>query len=316
MNRTTPPSMPLVSIIIPAYNSAAYVADAITSALAQTYPQREVIVIDDGSTDDTVGILKSFGDQIRWESMPNGGAPKARNRGLAISRGEVIQFLDADDLLSPHKLARQTPALMESGATAVFCEGIEITMGQPDRPALPDKGTIDADPVIAALGINPGTAAGLHWKRDLIAIGGFREDLPCAQDRDLHLRLAVHAERWEFMPEVLITSRRREGSISSSTVRVYEQYRKILPPLLDELRTQGRLTPERKKAFARFLANAARNCVRSGAPQLAQEYFLSAQQLCPQAVRDSFGPALRGVAALIGPMAACRLSQLARKFSR
>ena len=79
---------PLVSIIIPCYNAEKYVGEAIESALAQTYPNKEVIVIDDGSTDGSLQVIKSFGHRIRWETGPNRGGSAARNRGIELARGE------------------------------------------------------------------------------------------------------------------------------------------------------------------------------------------------------------------------------------
>ena len=95
----------LVSIIIPCYNAEKYLNQAVDSALAQTYPHCEVIVIDDGSTDGSLEILKKYHQLIRWETGPNQGGCAARNRGLEIANGEWIQFLDADDMLHPEKIA-------------------------------------------------------------------------------------------------------------------------------------------------------------------------------------------------------------------
>jgi glycosyltransferase involved in cell wall biosynthesis len=92
---------PLVSIVMPCFNNEAYVAEAIDSALGQTYDNIEVIVIDDGSTDGSLDIIRSYGDRITWRTGPNEGACAARNKGLALARGEFIKFLDADDILLP-----------------------------------------------------------------------------------------------------------------------------------------------------------------------------------------------------------------------
>lgn len=97
-------NQPLVSVIIPCYNAERWVAAAIESALGQTYPRTEVIVIDDGSTDRSPEIIKRFCRQITAVSTPNRGPSAARNTGFGIARGEWIQFLDADDLLHPEKL--------------------------------------------------------------------------------------------------------------------------------------------------------------------------------------------------------------------
>jgi glycosyltransferase involved in cell wall biosynthesis len=110
-----------VSVVIAAYNSEAYIAEAIESVLGQTLPPSEVIVIDDGSTDGTSGILARFADRITALTQTNSGQAVAVNKGLAMARGELIGFCDADDLWTSRKLEMQL-ALLErnSDVEAVF----------------------------------------------------------------------------------------------------------------------------------------------------------------------------------------------------
>jgi glycosyltransferase involved in cell wall biosynthesis len=96
-----------VSILIPCHNAEKWVAQAIESALAQTWPEKEVLVVDDGSTDRSLQVIRSFGDRIRWETGPNRGGNVARNRLLTLARGEWLQYLDAGDYLLPEKIERQ-----------------------------------------------------------------------------------------------------------------------------------------------------------------------------------------------------------------
>ena len=111
---------PLVSILIPAYNSAPWLAATLQSAFAQTHPRTELIVIDDGSTDATLAIARSFAAQgVRVATQPNSGASAARNHALRLAQGEYIQFLDADDLLAPDKIALQLAALSAALPLAV-----------------------------------------------------------------------------------------------------------------------------------------------------------------------------------------------------
>src|SRR5208282_807303 len=99
---------PLVSILIPAYNAEAWIADTIRSALAQTWPRKEIIVVDDGSTDGTLAAAKRFESEgILVVAQPNQGAAAARNKAYSLCSGDYIQWLDADDLLSPDKIAKQ-----------------------------------------------------------------------------------------------------------------------------------------------------------------------------------------------------------------
>src|SRR5580692_7261445 len=98
----------LVSILIPCFNAEKWVAQAIESALAQTWPKKEVFVVDDGSTDASLEIIRHFDGRVRWETGPNRGGGAARNRLLQLAGGEWLQYLDADDFLLPQKLERQS----------------------------------------------------------------------------------------------------------------------------------------------------------------------------------------------------------------
>jgi glycosyltransferase involved in cell wall biosynthesis len=105
---------PLVSILIPARNAEEWIAETLHSAMAQTWPRKEIIVVDDGSTDRTLAVAEVFASQgVRVVTQENQGAAAARNVALMLSEGEYIQWLDADDLLAPDKIARQMEALGE-----------------------------------------------------------------------------------------------------------------------------------------------------------------------------------------------------------
>jgi glycosyltransferase involved in cell wall biosynthesis len=98
---------PRVSVIVPAFNAARTIRDAVASVFAQTYRDFEVIVVDDGSTDGTCAALEAWRDRVSYVAQPNGGPGRARNTGIGRARGEFVAFLDADDLWLPHKLERQ-----------------------------------------------------------------------------------------------------------------------------------------------------------------------------------------------------------------
>ncbi|GAC1679918.1 MAG: hypothetical protein PVS2B2_17930 [Candidatus Acidiferrum sp.] len=107
---------PLVSILIPAYNAREWIEDTVRSAVAQTWKRTEIIVVDDGSTDSTLAVLEKFKSQgVRVITQKNQGAATARNTALSLSQGDYIQYLDADDLLSPDKIAKQVEALRGGG---------------------------------------------------------------------------------------------------------------------------------------------------------------------------------------------------------
>ncbi len=104
---------PVVSVIIPTYNFAQFIAEAIDSALAQTVPVGEILVVDDGSTDDTRAVVDRYGDQVRYIAQANAGVCAARNRGVSESSGEYIAFLDADDIWAPTKIGKQLAKFSE-----------------------------------------------------------------------------------------------------------------------------------------------------------------------------------------------------------
>ncbi len=113
---------PLISVTIPVYNTERYLAEAVESVLAQTYRPLEVIVIDDGSTDSSAAIIKSFAPLVTYLYQPNAGSSAARNRGASISKGEYLAFLDADDLWVEGKLEMQMRAFQQNPQIeAVFC---------------------------------------------------------------------------------------------------------------------------------------------------------------------------------------------------
>lgn len=126
----------LVSVIIPTYNRAHLITNALNSVRNQTYRPIELLVVDDGSEDDTESVVRSWiaihaseGFAVRYLHQRNGGAPVARNHGLVESRGEFIQFLDSDDLLLPHKLERQVDALLQiPDASYVWSERVHVQL--------------------------------------------------------------------------------------------------------------------------------------------------------------------------------------------
>lgn len=203
----------LVSVIIPCYNSASYIAQAIESALDQSYPSVEVIVVDDGSTDTSLDVIRSFGDRIHWKSTSNHGACHARNEGLSLARGEYIQFLDSDDALLPASIEDRIEAF-DDETDAVFGNSQDID--QAGRPiALWPDSTHDhwpcEDICYYIIHENIQTMQPLHRRKNLYEIGGWDEALPCGQEPNLHLRLACHGHRFRHI-DAVVSLRRHHGS--------------------------------------------------------------------------------------------------------
>jgi glycosyltransferase involved in cell wall biosynthesis len=115
---------PLVSILVPAYNAQQWIADTLESALAQTWPKKEIIVVDDGSSDRTLQIARQFASKtVRVITQPNQGASVARNTAFALCQGDYIQWLDADDLLDPHKVEKQLRKLDDCSSSRTLLSG-------------------------------------------------------------------------------------------------------------------------------------------------------------------------------------------------
>lgn len=141
---------PLVSIIIPCHNAGRWLAETLESALAQTWTNQEIILINDGSTDDSLAVARPFAEQgVRIIDQPNRGASAARNHGLRLARGDFIQFLDADDLLSPEKISRQIGLLQSRPTdTLASCAWGRFTTGPAtaafvDEPVFHDFTAVD-----------------------------------------------------------------------------------------------------------------------------------------------------------------------------
>lgn len=200
--------MPRVSVIIPTYNRAALVKEAVASVLAQTYRDFELLVVDDGSTDGTPEALAAFGEEIRVLPRPGrGGVSAARNAGMAAAQGEWLAFLDSDDLWLPEKLARQM-AFMEAHPQLLLSQTEEIWVRRrvrvnPPRTHRKEGGRIFLRSLERCL-VSP-SAVVLH-RRLFDDHGGFDEDLPAAEDYDLWLRLGWRYEVG-LLPEPLIIKR-------------------------------------------------------------------------------------------------------------
>ena len=119
-------NQPLISVIVPAYNSEKYIAEALQSVLDQNYKPMEIIVVDDGSTDKTTDIVAGFESQVEYVYMENSGPGAARNRGLELAAGDIVGFIDADDLWDKNKLKLQLPFLLEDSS-------IDIVLGALQR---------------------------------------------------------------------------------------------------------------------------------------------------------------------------------------
>lgn len=248
----------LVSILIPCFNAERWVAQAIESALGQTWLEKEVIVLDDGSQDGSLDVIKSFGDRIRCETGPNLGGNVARNRLLGCARGEWLQYLDADDYLLPLKIERQMAFLRDHTTCDVVYSPVllvncsEGSVSQ-EVKAIPEP----HDPWILLARWRLPQTGGPLWKREaLINVKGWKPDQPCCQEHELYLRLLQAGAQFCYFGECYAAYRLSHGVTVSSRNRteVYRQRLEIKERMEQFLRTRGELTPSRLQALnqARF----------------------------------------------------------------
>ena len=186
---------PSISVVIPAYNAARFLAATLESVLAQSYPVSECIVVDDGSVDSTADIVGEFEARVTLLSQTNQGVAAARNRGVLEATSKLIAFCDADDVWRQDKLELQVQALAEDlEVSAVFC-GVVIVDAELepiDEPPTPDFPSLDLRSIIhhRAGGVPPAVASTLLARRDtLIAVGLYDGTFSDAADWDLVVRL-------------------------------------------------------------------------------------------------------------------------------
>ena len=222
--------MPLISVIIPAYNAEKTIKQTIESVLDQTFSDFEIIVINDGSQDSTLDIVSSTPDpRIKVFSYPNAGPQKSRNRGWGTASGEYVSFLDADDLWTPDKLEAQLKALQENPEAAVAYSWTDYI--DESGQLLPQHvyGNFTGDIYVKLLladfvgnGSNP-----LIRKQALAEVGGFDELLVAGQDWDMWVRLA---SKYSFVavPSVHILYRVSGNSWSTNLARREAGFKRVI----------------------------------------------------------------------------------------
>lgn len=222
----------LVSIIMPAYNSRSYIAQSIESVINQTYKDWELIVVDDGSTDDTSKVVAYYCQQeprIKYIYQNNGRQGKARNKGIAYSTGSYIAFLDSDDLWLPSKLAIQVQVLNSSNADLVFCDSYIFfdKLSGNDSVMNVERGYISGvEGIKKFLIANRIPILTVICKREaIISVDGFSEKGEIQNAEDYHLWLKLQIAGYVFLgiDYVLTAYREHPDSISNSDRSNYKQ---------------------------------------------------------------------------------------------
>jgi glycosyltransferase involved in cell wall biosynthesis len=257
-----------VSVIIPAYNAERYLGATLESILAQTYPNIEIIVVDDGSKDATAHVARSYGDRVKYVHQENsGGCGKPRNHGMRVASGDVFVFLDSDDLMVPDRIAREVEVMRRHPGVGMIFSNYRDFEGD----HVHDGGHFETCPILSArlrtlppgatqtvlqpsestellLTENFGSSSPMVRREAVEFAGTFDEALRASEDYDFQYRVASHF-CIALIPQVGWHKRLHQGSMSSQTPNIL--HHKIL--------TRTRLlqveqVPRRRRKLRRRLA--------------------------------------------------------------
>ena len=238
--------MPRVSIIIPTYNCARYLGRAIDSARAQTYKDYEILVIDDGSTDDTKDVVMQYGRQVIYLYQENRGVSAARNHAISKASGGLLAYLDADDMWYPEKLERQVAFLdahqecgMVHSEISVINEQDEIVhdrFNEETKRSVPQGYCVQE--LLKCSHIQ--TLTVVERRNCFDRAGVFDERLPVAEDYLHWIMIAAEGQAVGYLAEPLAKYRWRTGSLMGSQTRLLEDYVRICDILLHEKQIASR----------------------------------------------------------------------------
>ena len=230
------PPQPLVSVVIPTYNRAEYLKQALSSVFRQTFTDYEVIVVDDGSTDETPDVLKDYQDRIISLRQENSGAARARNRGIRLARGRWVAFLDSDDMWQPVALERLIAAAAHyPDAGLITMKGLlmksdgevtdRIVGKRSPGPSFTTRSLLDKD--------SGGVLTPMVQRKVLEEVGGYDEGLRTAHDCDLWLRISFRTPM-VAIEDALLLRRVHDANASGDQLLNARMWLRILQKLADE----------------------------------------------------------------------------------
>ncbi|MEP7270436.1 MAG: glycosyltransferase family A protein [Acidobacteriota bacterium] len=223
----------LISVVIPVYNGERHLAAAIESALAQTYPGIEVIVVDDGSTDSSASIAMRFGERVTLVTQHRGGAGPARNHGVDRARGDLLAFLDADDLWLPNKTKLQMSKLIAN-------PNVEAAFGLVEQFISPELPLNVASRIKCPEGVQPGYIPGTllirqaSWRR----IGPFSPGFRLGEFIEWYARAEEAGLRSVMLPDVVLSRRLHDANSGITERDSRADYVRILKATMDRRRRQ------------------------------------------------------------------------------
>ena len=279
--------MSTISVIIPAYNQGHFLGEAIESVLAQTYPDFEVLVVDDGSTDDTAVVAQSYTDpRVHYIYKENGGLSSARNAGLRQAKGAYISYLDSDDCFLPQKLTLLVAELeanpqigLVAGQALLIDEHGRQSGKKFDRP-LPEN------PVELLL-VNPLHVGSVLLRREWQEeVGFFDETLRSYEDWDMWLRLALADCRMHYVPEPVSLYRFHSAQMTRDGRQMTTATFAVLDKLFNEYEMPAAWQAMRDKAYSRAHLRGAAQAYHTGAYDEGKAHLVQATALDPDLLAD------------------------------
>ena len=275
---------PMVSAVITTYNYARFLPDAVDSVLAQTHSNLEIVVIDDGSTDETAGVMDGYADRgVRYVTQPHGGAGRARNTGLQVTSAPLVAFLDADDAWLPDRVAAgvahlgRHPELALAAAHAFACD-VQLRPTAVVPAATLEAGRMLDQLLVDNVVLNPSSV--LVRRAALEAAGGFSE-IPFGEDWDTWIEIAKRFPIG-FIDRPVALVRRHSGSVSPTRGRVrVDVNRAIVERHLRDYRPAWKRPILRRRAASMAYFHAGLGSVKGGDRRVGQRYALTSVALDP-----------------------------------
>jgi glycosyltransferase involved in cell wall biosynthesis len=322
MTSRPPSTAPEVSVVIPAYNSEGFLEEAVDSVYAQTVRPREVIVVNDGSTDATESLLRRLAARLpptfRWVTKGNGGSASARNVGIGLASGRFIAFLDHDDLWASQKLARQLDQFAADPDLSLSFTAMRVTPYERAEGGSLKPGSDEGPGSNAGLIRPPSGVSSLHpdWNPEpeavlerLIAIpqigslstvmirreainrmGGFNEKIRVSDDWLLWLNMAAAGMKFGHIPEMMVEYRLHEGNLTRSRL----QHSNDLTRVFDEFLATNELPRDIRRRIRLRWWCAHRHLVtaigelQAGNKKQARHHILKAARVHPQSIRPGW----------------------------
>ncbi|MDQ3089309.1 MAG: glycosyltransferase, partial [Acidobacteriota bacterium] len=288
--------MQKVSVIIPTYNYAHFIGEAIESILAQTFPLSEIIVVDDGSTDNTEQIVAKYGNKVRYIKQENSGVCAARNFGVKNSSGDFIAFFDADDICFPAKIEKQMAKFAEDAKIGlVHCGMREFDLqGNTIRYHLEGRkeGWI-ADEILLLMPVITASGSSIMVSREAFnAVGGFDTNLTVGEDWDFCYRVA-RKFKVGFVPEILVDYRYHGKNTHLNLMKMERSMKIAFEKAFDT--DDEKILRLRQKSYGNFYKTLAGSYFTAGNYQRFIRYSLKSLRLMPENIYYFSGFPLRKI---------------------